>query len=86
MRAKSKGVLLSLGSTLAIANSTFAAFDYPHSQNIDAVDVYHGVSVNDSYAGHGHGKSRAKLIDEATDKWAFLTNVLHADQSNVASK
>jgi prolyl oligopeptidase len=26
----------------------------------------------DTKAGHGHGKSTEKVIDEATDKWAFL--------------
>jgi len=25
----------------------------------------------DTKAGHGHGKSTEKIIDEATDKWAF---------------
>jgi prolyl oligopeptidase len=31
----------------------------------------------DSKAGHGHGKSTKKLIDEATDKWTFLTKTLN---------
>ena len=31
----------------------------------------------DSKAGHGHGKSTKKLIDEATDKWTFLTKELN---------
>lgn len=30
----------------------------------------------DAKAGHGHGKSTKKLIDEATDKWTFLTKTL----------
>jgi prolyl oligopeptidase len=31
----------------------------------------------DTKAGHGHGKSTEKLIDEASDKWAFLVDQLH---------
>ncbi|HEY9772983.1 MAG TPA: prolyl oligopeptidase family serine peptidase [Planktothrix sp.] len=35
----------------------------------------------DVKAGHGHGKSTEKLIDEATDKWAFLTKTLGTPKS-----
>jgi prolyl oligopeptidase len=31
----------------------------------------------DVRAGHGAGKPTSKLIDEISDKWAFLTKVLH---------
>ncbi len=35
----------------------------------------------DSKAGHGHGKSTEKVIDEATDKWAFLFKELNVSDS-----
>ena len=38
----------------------------------------------DTKAGHGHGKSTDKLIDEAADKWAFLTKTLNVEQHDVA--
>jgi prolyl oligopeptidase len=33
----------------------------------------------DTKAGHGHGKSTEKLIDEAADKWSFLFHELHME-------
>jgi prolyl oligopeptidase len=38
----------------------------------------------DSKAGHGHGKSTEKMIDEAADKWAFLFKELNVSDSKRA--
>lgn len=41
----------------------------------------------DTKAGHGAGKPTAKLIDEVTDRWGFLTRALKMDQpTQVAGK
>ena len=33
----------------------------------------------ETWAGHGMGKPTAKLIEEATDRWAFLVQALDLD-------
>jgi prolyl oligopeptidase len=40
----------------------------------------------DTKAGHGHGKSTEKIIDEAADKWAFLFQELGVEASTALRK
>ena len=37
----------------------------------------------ETQAGHGAGKPTSKIIDEITDKWAFLVRTLNVDTSDV---